>query len=402
MLSYDEALERVLGAVGRLEADDVPLERALGCALARDITAPHDLPPFANSAMDGYAVRACDTAGAGPGSPVRLKVVGEVPAGGAEEMDVAEGCAVRIMTGAPVPPGADAVVMVEDTRLEGEHVLVSLEARPGQHVRPAGEDVAAGEVVMHAGDEVRPQHLGMLAAIGFAMVPIVRRPRVALLTTGDEVVEPDAPLRRGQVRNSNRYSVGAQVHESGAQLTFFRHVPDDLEQARLALREAAAGADMVVSVGGVSMGERDYVRSAMEESGQVAFWRVAIKPGKPFLFGSVGGRLCFGLPGNPVSAMVTFELFVRPALRRMGGHRAVQRPRVAARLAGEVQHEPGRREFLRARVEWTRDGPVCHPALRQGSAMLSGMLNANALAIVPEDAVRLQVGEWVECLILVL
>ena len=400
MLSYDEALERVLQAVEPLAVDDVPLERALGCALARDIAAPHDLPPFANSAMDGYAVRAHDTVGAGPNSPVRLRLVGEVPAGGTEDVPVAEGCAVRIMTGAPIPSGADAVVMVEDTRLEGECVLVYAEVESGRHIRSAGEDVAAGELVMGAGDELRPQHLGMLAAMGFASAPVIRRPRVALLTTGDEVVEPGAPLGRGQVRNSNRYSVGAQVRESGAELTFFRHVPDDLEQARLALSEAASDADMVVSVGGVSMGERDCVRAAMEEAGQVSFWRAAIKPGKPFLFGRVLGVPCFGLPGNPVSAMVTFELFVRPALRRMAGHKVLHRPRVTARLACRVEHEPGRREFLRARVEWTQDGLVCHPARGQGSAMLSGMLSANALAIVPEGATRLEAGDLVECLML--
>ncbi|MGQ9524389.1 MAG: molybdopterin molybdotransferase MoeA, partial [Armatimonadota bacterium] len=238
MLSYDDALERVLQAVGRLEIREVPLEQALGCALAVDMVAPHDLPPFANSAMDGYAVRARDTAGANPSSPVRLKVVGEVPAGGTE-VPVSEGCAVRIMTGAPVPPGADAVVMVEDTQANGEFVAVCSEARPGQHVRPAGEDVPAGEVVMRAGDELRPQHLGMLSAMGFASAGVVRKPRVALLTTGDEVVEPGVPLRRGQVRNANRYSVGAQVVESGAEVVFFRHVPDDLEEAGRALEEAA-------------------------------------------------------------------------------------------------------------------------------------------------------------------
>jgi len=400
MLSVEDALARVLGGVARLELELVPLSDAVGRALAEDLVAPHALPPFANSAMDGYALLAADTSAASPALPARLKVVGEVAAGRSADLRVVAGSAVRIMTGAPIPPGADAVVMVEATATDGPWVLVREPVTAGQHVRAAGEDVRAGEVVMGAGDELGPAHVGMLASLGMPTVPVVRRPRVALITTGDEVVDAAQPLRPGQIRNANRYSLAAQVAAAGADVAFFRHVRDDLDETRAALVEAAAGADALICTGGVSVGEYDYLRAAMESHGSMSFWRVAMKPGKPLAFGRVADRPCFGLPGNPVSAMVTFELFVRPALRLMGGHKVLQRPTVRAKLASPVAHEPGRREYLRARTVWTPDGMVAHPAAGQGSAMLKAMLSANSLAVVPEGVASLPAGASVDVLIL--
>jgi molybdopterin molybdotransferase len=408
MLRVEEALDQILRAASPLAAATVPLAIAAGCVLAEDITADIDLPPFDNSAVDGYAVRAADTAGA----PVVLRETGDVAAGQSPSGAVLPGTACRIMTGAPMPPGADAVVMIEDTRVEAApgdrpRVTVLEPASAEQHVRRAGEDLRAGEIVLRAGVRIRPAETAMLATMGRAQVRIVRPPRVAVFSTGDELVDIVAGEipPPGKIRDSNQPTLAALVQDAGALVHSIGRLPDDLEATVEALRDAAhpnAGADVILTAGGVSMGDRDFVRPAVERLGALALWRVAIKPGKPLAFGSIGRTLFFGLPGNPISAMVTFELFARPALRRLGGGsgRDLSRRVVRATVAEAVPHTPGRREYVRAVTEWRADGFATQAAGKQGSGMLQSAVAANSLLIVPEESEGLAAGAVADVMLL--
>jgi molybdenum cofactor synthesis domain-containing protein len=384
-----ETVQReVLGAVTRLEPARVELDAALGLTLADTVRSAEPVPPFANTAMDGYAVRAADTAGALADAPVRLRVVGELPAGRAPDRAVAAGEAIRIMTGAPVPPGADAVVMVERTTADGaDGVLVGAEARPGDHVRPAGGDLPPDAVVFEEGTVLGPAHLGVLASLGVAHVRVVRRPRVAVLSTGDELVAADAPgaLAPGQIRDSNRPMLLALTREAGCDPVDLGIAPDDEAGIVGTLRDAAARYDAVLTSGGVSVGDYDYVKAALGRLGTLVARQVAIKPAKPLAFGVVGGVPVFGLPGNPVSSLVSFECFARPALLQRMGHRHRFRPEVTARAEQAFARRPdGKLHLDRVRLRAEDEGYVAARTGDQASNVLSATAAANGLALLPD------------------
>jgi molybdopterin molybdotransferase len=408
MLTVEEALERILGRARRLPQERAPLLEAPGRVLAEDIVADIDVPPFDNTAVDGYAVRATDTQGATPETPVFLQTLADVPAGTVTQETVGRGEAAKIMTGAPVPPGADAIVMVEDTRAADVGGVAILEAaRPGQHIRRAGEDVPRGSVALPAGLRIRPAEIAMLAAMGRAMVRTVRPAQVAIISTGDEIVEivEGVPPPPGKIRDSNRYALAALVREAGAAVHSLTHIPDDPVATEAALRACAdpqSGADVIVTAGGVSVGDRDFVKPALERLGRLELWKVAMKPGKPLAFGCIHDTLFFGLPGNPVSAMVTFELFVRPTLWKMAGRADADlaRPQVQAVLTEDVPHMPGRREYLRA-ITIAQEGRfVTRPTGAQGSGILRSMTQANSLLVLPQESSGAAAGEVVTVLLL--
>ncbi len=390
MIPVREAVEVVLGAVETLPPEKVSLLDARGRVLAEDAVASRDLPPRDNSAMDGFAVRHADLAGGGP-----LRITAVVAAGNDGSAPVGPGEAARIMTGAPIPPGADTVVPVEDTRVEGDRVTVVTPPQAGAHIRPAGEDVREGQRVIPRGTPVRPAEVGMLASLGRSFVLVHQRPRVAVLATGDEIVDLDAPTAGGKIINANSYGVAAQVAEAGGVpvvLGIGRDDPDGL----LEMLGRAAGCDVVITTGGVSMGDRDYVRPVLARSGvDVRFWKVAIKPGKPVVFGTRGRVPVFGLPGNPVSAMVVFEQLVRPVLRKLQGFRSLFRPVVWAELgeeAGTVRTRAERTDFVRCRVERRGDGYRVVALKSQGSGILSTLVEANGLLVVDAGQDRVEPG----------
>ncbi len=396
MLTYDDALARILARIGPLAPEDTPLTDALGRVLAEEVTTPFPLPPFANSSMDGFAVRAGDIGAL----PTTLPVAGDIAAGATTVPTLLPGQALRIMTGAPVPPGADAVVPVEDTEAR-EGGTAFLEAvTEGQCIRPAGEEAAAGSVVLRAGTILRPAHIGLAATVGRATLRTYPRPRVAVLSTGDELIEPGQALGFGQIYNSNAYALAALVADAGGVVTHRLHARDTPEALRQAF-DTAEDADVLITSGGVSVGDYDYVKSVFAERGTVDFWKVAIRPGKPVAFGRWGGTHFFGLPGNPSSTIVTFELFVRPALRRLAGHTELTRPAVTATLTEPASHTPGRQSYQRAVVTRAAEGQAEVRALtKQGSGMLLPMTEANALLVLPADTERLPTGASVTVLLL--
>ncbi len=403
MRSVEEALAGILAQTQALPPERVPLLEARGRVLAEAAIADTAAPPFTNSAVDGYAVRAANTEGATRENPVRLRVQGEVTAGTTPTQTVVEGGAMRVMTGAPMPEGADAMIMVEDTRLlPDDNVLILESAKADQHLRFQGAEVRRGDVVLPAGTRIRPADLGVLATFGYAHPLVHRLPKVAVLSTGDEVVEIDAGTPPfGKIRNSNRYALAGLVEEAGAVLHSLVHISDNLEATESAFRECvASGADVIVTAGGVSVGDRDFVKPALERLGRLEFWKIAMKPGKPLAFGNIGETLFFGLPGNPVSAMVTFELFVRPALWKMAGRRTLSRPQVLSILQDDVPHTPGRREYVRAFT--TLEGGVWRSRTTgdQGSSRLRSMTGANALVMVPLESEGLKAGDQAETLLM--
>ncbi|HDQ72871.1 MAG TPA: molybdopterin molybdenumtransferase MoeA [Chloroflexi bacterium] len=400
MLQVEEALDRVLDVIEPLGAEEVPILDALGRFLAQDVHADVDVPPYANSSMDGYAILAADTAGASAETPVRLRVTGEVAAGYVIETPVMPGAAIRIMTGAPLPPGADAVVKVEDTALEEGWVQIFAEAPPGQYVRPAGEDVQQGARVLRRGTRVRPQEIGMLATLGHKTVPVARRPRVAILATGDEVVEIDADLAPGKIRNANSYSNAAQVLKYGGEPVLLGIARDRVSDLTEKIRAGLAlGVDLFLTSGGVSVGDFDIVKNVLAAEGEIDFWRVRMKPGKPLAFGQIASTPVLGLPGNPVSVMVSFETFVRPALLKMQG--AVwARPTVEAILVDEIPHKDERRHYVRVHVELLEGEYRAHLTGGQGSGILSSMVKANGFAIIPEDWTHAPAGARVAVILL--
>jgi len=420
MLTVEEALKAILSPLSPLPAERIPLREAHGLVLAEDIFADVDNPPFDNAAVDGYAVRAEDTIGATHEQPVRLRVLGEVSAGVVAKHSVEPGTCLRVMTGAPIPDGADAMVMMEDTRPfapspfipssrrgeeQTEEVAILAPARKGDHIRRRGEDVKQGERVLRAGSRIGAAEAAMLAAMGCAFPLCVRRPRVVVISTGDELVEITQKPGPGAIRDSNRYALAALVAEANAQLLGMRCLPDDERAIEEAFR-ACAGldgsepADVIITSGGVSVGERDYVKPVLERIGTLELWKVKMKPGKPIAYGHVGRTLFFGLPGNPVSAMVTFELFVRPALCKLAGITAWKRPCVRALLTNDLPHSPGRREYVRAMAYYHANRVYVRPTGAQGSGMLSSMLGANALIVLPESSPGARSGEEVEALLL--
>ena len=389
MLNYEQAIAEILDKVVLKPAVETPLPDTLGLVLAENVISLISLPPFANSAMDGFAVRADDVEYV----PVTLPISGEIPAGASVDQSLTPGTAMRIMTGAPMPKGADTVVPVEDTEAEQDQVVIHELGRPGQYVRTAGEDVAAGDVVLTADSLIRPAEIGMLAAIGCTSVRAYSRPRVVIISTGDELVELGQELGPGQIYNSNGYALAAQVVEAGGVVTQRIHARDTPEALRAAF-DACVGADVLLTSGGVSVGDFDFVKDVFAERGTVDFWRVAIRPGKPLAFGTWGETLFFGLPGNPVSSMVTFELFVRPTMLKMRGLSELSRPLVQAQLTEAASHDAGRRSYQRAFAWREGDAWFVHPVGGQGSHRMRSMVRANALLILPHDISNIPTGEF--------
>ena len=384
MIPLADVQAEILGAVTPLEPVSVPLRHALELVTARDVVAGEAVPPFANTAMDGYAVRATDTAGAGPEAPLRLAVIGELPAGRAPTQPVGAGEAIRIMTGAPMPDGADAVVMVEYTERDGDAVRVMHAAEPGDHVRHPGGDLRPGDLVLSAGTALGPAHLGVLASLGVHDVDVVRRARVGVLSTGDELVER-GELHPGQIRDSNRPMLLALATEAGAEAADLGAAPDDESIIARTLDDALASCDAVLTSGGVSVGDYDYVKAVLDRLGAMQSWQVAIKPAKPLAFGVVGGTPVFGLPGNPVSSLVSFELFARPALLQMMGHAQRFRPEIVATAEHALPRKPdGKLHLDRVRVHSQGDGFVAARTGAQASNVLSATAAANGLALLDD------------------
>ncbi len=401
MIPIARAIEAVLSAVRPRPAHEVPLSCSLGRALAEDVRSSFAIPPFANSQMDGFAVRAADLVGASARQPVRLHVAGTIAAGAPGGSLVSPGRAVRIMTGAPLPAGADAVVRAEDTAAEGDAVAIQVAPAPGDFVRLAGEDVGAGELVLERGRALRPADIGLLAAMGRPTVRVASRPRVAVLATGDELVAHGTPLGPGQIYNSNAYALEAAVAEAGGEAVRLAVAGDQRDALREAFR-AAAEFDVVVSTGGVSVGDFDYVKQIMDDIGlERRFWRVAQKPGQPITFAEREGWLFFGLPGNPVSSLVCFTLYVAPALRRSLGLRAIFAPTIRVRMAEAVRTSRDLEELVRCTLEPGDDGsPSARPTGSQSSGVLRSLCLADCLVLSPPGTSELRRGEVCRALLL--
>jgi len=403
-LSYAEARERVLAAARPLPPELIPVAECRGRALRRRVIAAHALPPFRNSSMDGYAVRAADVQGAGAAAPLTLPVVEVLAAGRVASRALAAGEAMRIMTGAMMPEGADAVVPVEDAERAdaggAEAVRLTRAARPGQNVREAGLDLAPGAVALEEGRDLSAYDLALLASLGEAKVVVGPRLRAAVISAGDELVEPDQPLVPGAIRDSSRPMLSALLQECGVRVVAARRLPDD--PARLAgdITKLLEVADVVLTVGGVSAGDFDPVKLAIARVGDVALWRVAMKPGRPQAFGTPGGRLFFGLPGNPASVACTFEALVRPALRRLEGFTGLDRPRLAVRAGERIGSRAGRTDFVRVTLAWREDAWWANPAGDQDSGHLTPQSRAHALLVVPAETEALEAGERAEALLL--
>lgn len=383
MLEVEEAQARISAAVSPLASELILLREAAGRVLAESMVAPLSLPSFDNSAMDGYALRAADVAGASAQSPVILKHVGAVAAGATFGGAVEHGTCVRLFTGSPLPAGADAVVMQEDTRVAGHSISVLDAVKPWENVRLTGEDVKRGKTIVQAGERLSAARLALCGALGLERVRVGARPVIGILGTGNELVEAGTPLAPGQIYESNRLAVAALVHDAGGSANMLPLVRDSLEATRDALEKAFAESDAVVTTGGVSVGDHDLVKAAFESlGGTVDFWQVAMKPGKPFVFGKLGGKFLFGLPGNPVSAFITFLVLVRPAILRMQGASDLSLSSHPAVLAEPLHNRGGRRHFMRVRVDesgrvWS-SGP-------QASHALGALARANGLVeVAPE------------------
>lgn len=400
-LTVRQALDAILETLSVLPAEEVAIVEALGRVLSQAVVADESLPPFANSSMDGYAVRSEDLVGATTGKPAHLMVAADIAAGAVSSRRLGPGEAARIMTGAPMPEGADAVVPVEDTnepwrdpeRPLPDVVEIYRAVGAGDYVRHVGEDIRAGTEVMSAGHMLRPQEIGVLASLGIEQLSVVRRPKVAVLATGDELLPISEPLSPGKIRNSNGYAQVAQVMTMGAvpiPLGIARDVEDDVRDK---LRQGLdAGADLFVSSAGVSVGAYDVVKKVLEDAGKIGFWRVRMRPGKPLAFGRYQGVPFLGLPGNPVSAMVSFERFARAAILKMAGHTIFERPQVDARVT-EVIHSDGRESYIRAVVLRGNDGYYGAPTGSQGSHVMTSLVKANALLIVPEGVKLVAAGD---------
>ncbi len=411
MISVEEALEKVLGYVEVLQPERKPILDCLGQVLAEDVYATIDIPPLDNSAMDGYAVRAADTRGASESSPRCLVVVGEVAAGSLPTRKVKPGTAIRIMTGAPLPEGADAVVRFEDTdevsrKSSGgdlSQIGILCQAKKGLNVRGRGEDVAKGDSVLRKGNVLRPQEIGVLASLGRSTALVIRRPIVAILATGDELVGIDQPLTPGKIHDSNTYTIAAEVSRYGG-IPRILGIGRDSVQALTEKIDEGLDADMLITSGGVSKGDYDIVKDVLAEHGEVSFWTVCMKPGKPLAFGAIekieGKKKRkvphLGLPGNPVSSMITFEQFARPAILKMMGKRILAKPVIRAVIDDDIVNTDGRRLFVRVNV--TRRGGQYYASLTgpQGSGILTSMVKANGLAVIPESSQGARAGDTVE------
>jgi molybdopterin molybdotransferase len=412
LISVEQALEKVLEHIEVLGAEEAPILGCLGQVLAEDVFSEINIPPLDNSAMDGYAVRAADTKGASRKSPRILRVIGTAVAGSIPKSKVEAGTAVRIMTGAPIPKGADAIVRFEDTdqseRKDASEVGILVEAKLGQEIRRAGEDIAKGALVLEKGTLIRPAEVGVLASLGRSSVKVIRRPIVAILATGDEVVDITQSLPQGKIYNSNSYSLAALVMRYGG-IPRILGIASDVENSLINRLHLGFDADMLVTSGGVSLGDYDIVRDVLAKEGEIVFWRVRQKPGKPLAFGMIralaeGGGVkkipLFGLAGNPVSAMINFELFARPAMLKMMGHKKLDKPVIEAIMEEPIKNSDGRRIFARAVVQ-KRDGKYfARLTGPQGSGILTSMTLANGLVIVSEDRPGVKKGDSVPVIML--
>jgi molybdopterin molybdotransferase len=396
MLTVVEALDKVLSSIQPLGSEKVSILEALGRVCAEDILANRDIPPFNNSGMDGYAVRSEDIQYASPQHPVQLEVIEDLPAGFIPKKRVERGNGIRIMTGALIPEGADTVVPVEGTKKEGNFVSVFMSSLPGEYIRKAAEDVKKGECVISAGDLINPAEIGMLASLGRSFVAVYQRATVAILCTGEELVDVDGNLDGVKIVSSNSYSLAAQVMVCGGipiQLGIARDRKEEIKEKLL----QGIRADVLISSAGVSVGDYDFVKDVLNDMGvEIVFWKVAMKPGMPVVFGTVQGKPVFGLPGNPVSSMVSFEQFVRPSLLKMMGHRQLFRPVIDAILKEDIQKRPGRRHFMRAFVAFEKGQYFVTPTGAQGSGILKSMVKANGLMVIPEDREIVKAGEKVK------
>ena len=387
-ISLEDAISQIIGGVAPLESEEIPIEECLGRVLARDAVSPVDHPPWDNSAMDGYAVRAADVASASRGSPVDLTLIERVRAGEFPSLPVGAGEAIKIMTGAPIPEGADSVIRVEHTEQTGDVVRILAATDAHRNIRPRGEDVAVNSTVLAAGTILRPGELGLLASIGQARVPVHRKPVVAILSTGDELVDLDdvsEVVAGRRIVNSNSYALAAAVRSVGAEPLVLGIARDDRDDLRAHLARGL-DADVIVTSAGASVGEHDLVKDVLEELGaKTHFWRVRIRPGSPFSFAQIGALPVFGLPGNPVSAVVTFEILVKPALRRMLGRTALHSPVVTAKLGAAVKTTTGLTQFMRVRLHDEGGTLVATLTGPQGSGVLSSIARADGLMVVPED-----------------
>jgi molybdopterin molybdotransferase len=395
MIHVEEALQKILDAVSPLGMEKVSLLDALGRVIGEDIFAGRAIPPRDNSAMDGYALHAGDTHGASETTPAILAVVEEIPAGSIPGKRIGSGQAARIMTGAPVPEGADAVIRMEDSRKEGSRVAILVEAEVGQDIRRAGGDVQPGEKVISRGEVIRPAEVGLLAVLGRSFVLVHQRPLVAVVVTGDELMDIDASPSPWKIVGSNSYALAALVLDCGAVPLQIGIARDRLEDLTAKFR-AAMRADLIISSGGVSVGDYDLVKQVMQEEGnRMQFWRVAMKPGMPLAFGALGEVPIVGLPGNPGAAMVSFEQFIRPAILKMMGHAKLFRRIVRARLGGDISKKAGIRHFIPARICRTDDGYTVVTTFNHGSGILKSMVQANGLIILPEEVTKVRAGETV-------
>lgn len=392
-IPFEDAQRRIFDHVGPLGAETVSIHEATGRVLAEEIVAPFDMPAVDNSAMDGFAVRSGECHG-----PVALKIAGYRPAGFSGETPVSPDCTVRIMTGAPLPEGYDAVVPLEEAREEDGIVRIQGPVKAGAHVRVRGEDVKAGDRVIRAGTILRPPEISLIVSFGRVQVPVFRKPRVAILATGDELVEPGETIRPGAVVNSNSFSLASAVREAGADPVILGIARDSLPALREKL-SAGLSEDALITSAGVSVGDRDLVREALSGLGvREIFWRVRMRPGRPFAFGLHGAAPVFSLPGNPVSALIAFEMLVRPALRAMIGDPAPVKPRVNGVLAEPIRKKAGRIQFLRVRTE-LRDGTYhVWSAGDQSTGILRTLVHGTGIAILPADRTEFQAGETVELL----
>ncbi len=410
MISVEEAQERLLSHVTLLGEEEVPILDSLGQVLAEDLRSAIDVPPLDNSAMDGYALQARDTSGASSGSPRLLQVITTVAAGSISDREVVPGTAIRIMTGAPMPKGADSVVRFEDTdetaRQRGgpiSEIAICVAAKQGQNIRRAGEDISKGTVVLPAGTIIRPAEVGVLASVGRSTVSVIARPVVAIVATGNELVEVGEPLPKGKIYNSNSYSVAALVRRYGGIPRVLGIALDNKDSLVTALR-SGLDADMLITSGGVSVGDYDIVKEVLAQEGEIGFWTVRMKPGKPLAFGQIKGvdKLVphLGLPGNPVSSMVTFEMFARPAILKMMGKRNLTKPTIEAILEDRILNSDGRRVFTRAIIERREGKYYARLTGPQGSGVLTSMSLANGLVIVPEDVTEARPGATVRVMML--
>lgn len=412
MLSVEEAREKILAQFHTLEGEERPILKSLGQVLTKDIYAPFDVPPADNSAMDGYAVRVEDIRQASPASPKTLQVVAEAAAGFPARQAVRPGTAIRIMTGASVPQGATAVVPYEDTDEEKRKgrrnsfpfpIAILTEPTPGANIRRAGEDIPRGSLALTAGTELCPSHIGVLASLGHRTAPVIRRPVVAVLATGDELRQPGRPLGPGQIYNSNTYSLASQVLWAGG-IPRILGVARDSRRSLVQKIQRAMDSDMLITSGGVSKGDYDVVKDVLAQEGEISFWTVRMKPGKPLAFGLFrkGARVIphLGLPGNPVSVMITFEVFARPAIRKMMGKENLARPSILAIMEDELANRDGRRVFARVKVAKRNGHYFARLTGHQGSGILTSMAWADGLAVIPEEVTQVREGDRVQVMML--